>query len=105
MLVVLLVTFVIGVNEAFSSSDSIRDSLPKRWLMYSHHAVARMQERRVTHKQVNRTVKYGGVNISKSQPPAKYAVELSENGRYLRVVVAPHLWWFATVVTVIDIGR
>lgn len=105
IIVVVLSSFiVIGVNEAFSSNDSIRDSLPKRWLTYSQHALQRMEERRVTSEQVTRTVKYGQVNVSKSQPTAKYAVELSEKGRYIRVVVAPFLWWFATVVTVIDIG-
>lgn len=105
LLVVFLVGFVVvGVNEAFAPADAVRDSLPRRWLVYSQHALERMEERRVTFKQVERTVKRGAVNPRKSQPPARYAVELSENGRYIRVVVAPYLWLFATVVTVIDIA-
>lgn len=92
-----------GAKEAFSNPDKVRDSLRKRWLMYSMHALERMEQRKITEKLVARTVAAGKVNAAKSEPPDKYAVELYEQGRWIRVVLAPYLWFFATVVTVIDL--
>jgi hypothetical protein len=93
-----------GAHEAFSSPDRVRDSLSRRWLDYSMHALQRMKQRGITQQQVQRTVASGTVNPQKSDPQRKYAIEMVDNGRDIRVVIAPYLWLFATVVTVIDLG-
>ena len=96
---------VVGVNEAFSTPDKVRDSLRKRRLVFSHDARERMEQLKVSARQVNRTVTAGEVNGAESDPPNKYAVELRDGGRRLRAILAPYLWVFATVVTVSDLDN
>lgn len=103
--VVASVAFGFGGREEFASPfPEMRESLRNRWLSYTLHAKSRMKERGITKQDVESTVRYAGeINPYASRPPSRYSVEANLAGRRIRVVLAPRFYFFAYVVTVIQL--
>lgn len=95
----------LGIREGFAdaSLSSIHNSIQKRWLSYTMHAISRMKERGITRKEVEMTIRNGEINPYSSRPPSKYSIEANVGGKRIRVVLAPQFWFFAYVVTVIEL--
>ena len=94
---------VVIVPEVVIILDPLADSLKKRILVYSSHALERMAQREISWSEVELVKANGLVNWSKSSPGKIYSLEAVIRGRRIRIVLAPYLSWFASVVTVIKV--
>ncbi len=91
------------VRDILVIIDPLADSLQKRILVYSTHALERMAQRGISWSEVEFVKTNGLVNWSKSSPDKTYSLEAVIRGRRIRIVLSPYLSWFASVITVIKV--
>jgi hypothetical protein len=107
-LVVLLVTLYLKRSTENEYPEAKLDRYATN-LIYTKHAKCRMSCRDITEEEISHILKYGEVNMSKSEPDGKpdpkYAVEGYSNDRqHLRVIFAPSTRGMV-VITCIDLEK